>query len=797
MRRVTESSQRLRFAMGTALALMGALGFATSGPLSESVLAAGVSPLQLSQMRQTVSAAVLLILVLVLRPRALRLRPAELPMVALYGVTSYLLLQTFYFIAISRIPIGIALLIQFTAPAWVSLWVRFVRGTRLPRLTWLAMGLTLIGLVLVGELWNGLRLDAIGVLAALGTALCLTAFYLMAEWKLAEFDPLKLVAWGSVSAAVLFAVVRPVWKIPFHLLWGKGGLPELRWPLWLLLLTIGIVSTAFPAVWEVSAMRFIASPTASVIGTMEVVGGTVLAWILIGQALAVPQVIGGLVVLTGVAINQARPLPREPGTVADPGRGLVTAGLGIELTPDRKKGPPVRDDVTAIQTAEAPDWLRPPADADALPAKLWPCTAHRGPDGEIRLGGIGLPDLADRFGTPAYLFDQADFQSRCEGFRAAFHDFDVYYAGKSFMAKAVVRQVAAAGLSLDVCSEGELAVARAAGFPAERMLLHGSNKSNQELAAAVEQGVGRVVIDSYDEIARLTALARERGVRPAVLLRVTVGIRSDAHAHNATAHEDQKFGFSISSGAAIAAVGQVLDAGVLELRGLHSHIGSQILDPTGFEIATRRAIGLLASIADRHGVLLPELSVGGGFGIAYTEADEPATPKELADRIRIAAVLECGRLGIDPPRLAIEPGRAIVGQSGCTLYRVGTVKRLAGFRTYISVDGGMSDNIRPALFGANYSVALANRTSAAEPTLVRVVGKHCDAGDIVVRDAFLPADIRPGDLLALPATGAYCRSLSNNFNSTPRPPVVGVQDGRAREIIRRETVADLLGLDVG
>ena len=454
-------------------------------------------------------------------------------------------------------------------------------------------------------------------------------------------------------------------------------------------------------------------------------------------------------------------------------------------------------DATATRALAAPDWLRLPTDADALSPKLWPSTAHRGSSGEMWLGGVSLPDLAERFGTPAYLFDEADFQARCTAFRTAFHDFDVYYAGKSFMAKAVVRQVAAAGLSLDVCSEGELAIAGAAGFPAERMVLHGNNKSDRELDAVVEQGVGRVVVDSFDEIARLTVLARARGARPAVLIRVTVGIRSDAHDHNATAHEDQKFGFSLSSGAAAAAVRQVLDEGVLELRGLHSHIGSQILDPTGFEIATRRAIGLLADINGRHGVLLPELSIGGGFGIAYTEVDEPANPVELADRIRAAAVAESRVLGINLPRLAIEPGRAVVGQSGCTLYRVGTVKQLDGIRTYVSVDGGMTDNVRPALFGANYSVALANRTSDAKPTLVRVVGKHCDAGDVVVRDAYLPTDVRPGDLLVLPATGAYCRSLSSNFNSTPRPPVVGVRDGKAREIIRRETVADLLGLDVG
>lgn len=302
--------RRMRYGAGATLALMGALGFATSGPLSEAVLDSGLSPLQLSQVRQTISAAVLLLLVLAIRPSALRLRLTQLPAVTLYGVTSYMLLQTCYFFAISRIPIGIALLIQFTAPIWVALWVRFVRGTRLPTATWIGAGLVVVGLVFVGEVWNGLRLDYVGVLAAVGTALCLTCFYLMAEHGLSHYDPLGLVAWGSISAAVLFAVVRPVWTFPFHRLARHGGLPEFRWHVWVLVLVIGIVSTALPAVWEVAAMRYIASPTASVLGTLEVVGGAVFAWIMIGQSLTGSQLLGGLIVLTGIVITQAEPLPQ-------------------------------------------------------------------------------------------------------------------------------------------------------------------------------------------------------------------------------------------------------------------------------------------------------------------------------------------------------------------------------------------------------------------------------------------------------------------------------------------------------
>jgi diaminopimelate decarboxylase len=453
--------------------------------------------------------------------------------------------------------------------------------------------------------------------------------------------------------------------------------------------------------------------------------------------------------------------------------------------------PPLRD------TAPAPQWLDPSPDPRLLPAAVWPHTARRDADGTLVIGGVGVDTLADRYGTPAYVFDEEDFRLRCELFRAAFHDTDVHYAAKAFMCKAVTRHAAAAGLFLDVCTEGELAVAQAAGFPPERMLLHGNNKSDRELELALTLGVRRIVVDSFDEIERLTALARRLGCRPGVLVRATIGVRSDAHDHNATAHEDQKFGFSVRAGEVDEAVRRLLADDVLQLCGLHSHIGSQILDPSGFEVSARRAVGVLAGIAAEHGRELPELNLGGGFGIAYSGKDHPPTPSELAEVIRTAVTQESRRLGVTPPRLAIEPGRAIVGQAGCTLYRVGTVKRRPGLRTYVAVDGGMSDNIRPALFGADYSVTLGNRVSTAEPVLVRVVGRHCDAGDIVVRDAYLPGDVQVGDLLVVAATGAYCRSLSSNFNHTPRPGSIGVSDGTARELIRRETVADLLRLDVG
>jgi diaminopimelate decarboxylase len=408
-----------------------------------------------------------------------------------------------------------------------------------------------------------------------------------------------------------------------------------------------------------------------------------------------------------------------------------------------------------------------------------------------------VSELAAQFGTPLYVLDEADFRARCRDFAESFGDADIFYAGKAFLCKAVVRMLAEEGLHLDVCSGGELAVALAAGMPGERIGLHGNNKSVTELARALDAGVGRIVLDSFQEIARLTALARERGVRPRVMVRVTVGVEAHTHEYIATAHEDQKFGFSLAGGAARAAVDLIMREGVLDLRGLHSHIGSQIFDTDAFEVAARRVLGLQADIRDRYGVELPELDLGGGFGIAYTTQDDPREPGELADGLRRIVKEDCDALGLAVPRLSFEPGRAIVGPAMFTLYQVGTVKDVDGIRTYVSVDGGMSDNIRTALYDASYSATVAGRASTAGPMLARVVGKHCEAGDVVVKDEFLPADVSPGDLLAVPGTGAYCRSMASNYNHVPRPPVIAVRDGVARVIVRRETEDDLLALDVG
>ena len=459
----------------------------------------------------------------------------------------------------------------------------------------------------------------------------------------------------------------------------------------------------------------------------------------------------------------------------------------------------------------------PPADLNTLDPKVWPDSAARTAAGELTLGGLTVSALAAEHGTPAYLVDELAWRGRAQAWLAAFGGYDpqkppVHYAGKSFLSKAIARWAAEEGLGLDVASGGELAVALAADFPAHRITMHGNNKSVGELERAVDAGVGRIVVDSFEEIERLAEVARARGVVVQVMVRVTVGVEAHTHEFIATAHEDQKFGFALTGGVAAEAVRHVLkydslkhdrtgqedQNGSLQLIGIHSHIGSQIFDTSGFEVAAHRVVGLLAEISAEHGGRqLPEIDLGGGLGIAYTSEDDPSTPAEIVAKLREIVSRECASAGLETPHLVVEPGRAISGTPGITLYQVGTIKEIEGLRTYVSVDGGMSDNIRTALYDAQYTCALVSRTSDAEPMLSRVVGKHCETGDIVVRDAWLPADLRPGDLLAVAATGAYCRSMASNYNHLLRPPVIAVRDGGSRVIIRRETEADLLALDLG
>ena len=441
-----------------------------------------------------------------------------------------------------------------------------------------------------------------------------------------------------------------------------------------------------------------------------------------------------------------------------------------------------------------------PDDVNALDPAVWPETAERRA-GEVRIGGLGVSALARRHGTPLLLLDEQDVRARAAEFVDAFTDGDVYYAGKAFLCTQMARWVDESGLGLDVCTGGELAVALAAAFPPERLAFHGNNKSVAELGSAIDAGVGRIVLDSMTEVAQVAAVAARAGRRQKVLVRVTVGVEAHTHEFIATAHEDQKFGLSLLGGAAMAAVDAVLGEPMLELVGLHSHIGSQIFDTAGFEIAAHRMVELLARIRDEHGVELPELDLGGGLGIAYLSSDSPQAVKSVASRLREIVERECQVMRLAVPRLSVEPGRAIVGRAGVTVYEVGTVKEVqldgGARRTYVSVDGGMSDNLRTALYDAQYTVVLANRTSGATATLCRVVGKHCESGDIVVRDAWLPGDVTAGDLLAVAATGAYCRSMASNYNYVPRPPVVGIGGGADRVLIRRETADDLLGLDAG
>jgi len=451
----------------------------------------------------------------------------------------------------------------------------------------------------------------------------------------------------------------------------------------------------------------------------------------------------------------------------------------------------------------------PPQDLNAVDPAIWPGSARRA-GGAITIGGMDVRDLAAEFGTPLFACDEDDFRQRCRGYREAFGEAAaVFYAAKAFCCRGVLRWVAEEGLGVDVCTGGELEIALQAGLPAERITFHGSNKLASELARALDVGVGHIVVDSFEEIARLAYLTEpevtgpgaraERGParRPRVLVRVTTGVEAHTHEFVATAHDDQKFGFSLSSGAADEAVRRILACPGLELAGLHSHIGSQIFDTDGFEMAARRVLGLAVRIRDEHGISISELNLGGGLGIAYTPDDDPADIKVIAQNLNEIVRTQCASAGLPMPRLTVEPGRAIAGPGTITLYEVGTVKDVDGLRTYVSVDGGMSDNIRTALYDAEYTCVLASRESAAPPMLSRIVGRHCESGDIVVRDAYLPSDLVPGDLVAVAATGAYCRSMASNYNHVTRPAVVAVRDGAARVLLRRETIEDLLRLDAG
>jgi diaminopimelate decarboxylase len=427
-------------------------------------------------------------------------------------------------------------------------------------------------------------------------------------------------------------------------------------------------------------------------------------------------------------------------------------------------------------------------------------------EGELAIGGVSASSLAQEFGTPLFVIDEADFMERANAWKAALEkNFEenagtVYYAAKAFLNKEVARWVANLGIGLDACSAGELAVATSVDFPAARIEMHGNNKSEAEIETAISSGVGTIVMDSFHEIERVARIAARLGKIQKVYLRITAGVEAHTHEFISTAHEDQKFGFSIASGAAWKAIEEPLTHKSLNLAGIHSHIGSQIFINDGFEVAATRLIELLAKYHEHFDLQLPELDLGGGYGIAYLPVESGLVPDEVMAAIAEVVKSECEKHGLRIPKISIEPGRHIVGPTTTTIYEVGTTKsvELEGglLRRYISIDGGMSDNIRPSLYGAKYTALLANRLSESATVDSRIVGKHCETGDIVIREIDLPEDIVPGDLIAVPATGAYGRSMASNYNHIPRPAVVAVKDGVARLLTRRESISDLLALDI-
>lgn len=465
-------------------------------------------------------------------------------------------------------------------------------------------------------------------------------------------------------------------------------------------------------------------------------------------------------------------------------------------------GPRHAEIPAAPHLAERPN---DPALLAEIPAHVWPRNAVRDASGEVTIAGVGVRELAEEFGTPLFVIDEDDFRSRCRDMIAAFGSYGrVHYASKAFLSTEIARWVEQEGLSLDVCSGGELAIALRAGFPADRIALHGNNKSVAELAAALDAGVRHVICDSMMEIERLDELAGERGIVADVLVRVTVGVEAHTHEFIATAHEDQKFGFALAGGVAMEAVRRVFATDNLRLVGLHSHIGSQIFDMDGFELAAHRVLGLVADIVAEFGVdktaQLSILDLGGGLGISYLPSDDPLPITAVADTLAAIVRRESSALGLPMPTIAVEPGRAIAGPGTVTIYDVGTIKDVSlgqgAVRRYVSVDGGMSDNIRTVLYQAEYDIRLVSRVSDAPAAVSRVVGKHCESGDIVIKDCWLPGDLTPGDLVAVAATGAYCYSMSSRYNMVMRPAVVAVKDGTARLLIRRETIEDFLGLEV-
>nr|MBO2469923.1 diaminopimelate decarboxylase [Bacillota bacterium] len=419
--------------------------------------------------------------------------------------------------------------------------------------------------------------------------------------------------------------------------------------------------------------------------------------------------------------------------------------------------------------------------------------------GHLEIGGCDTVELARTFGTPLIVYDEALIREKCRAFVEAFRKtgarFQVAYASKAFCTVAMCQLVAEEGLALDVVSDGELYTAQKAGFPPERIHFHGNNKTPEELVMALDVGIGCVVVDNFHELAMLADMARERGQRVNILLRVTPGVEAHTHAYIQTGQEDSKFGFDIGSGMAVEAVKRALSAPALALVGVHCHIGSQIFETEGFVAAISRVMAFLDAVRAETGYVAAVVNLGGGFGIRYTENDAPLPVAAYVEAIVSAVRRECGARAYPEPEIWLEPGRSIVGEAGTTLYTVGAVKVIPGLRTYVAVDGGMADNIRPALYQARYEAMLANRGWEKPTETVSIAGKTCESGDMLIWDIALPP-VRPGDLLAVSCTGAYTYSMASNYNRLRRPAVVFVRDGRAKVVVRRETYDDLVRNDM-
>ncbi|MBN1321006.1 MAG: diaminopimelate decarboxylase [Thermoleophilia bacterium] len=492
-----------------------------------------------------------------------------------------------------------------------------------------------------------------------------------------------------------------------------------------------------------------------------------------------------------------------------PGDPVIVEELGrLELRPGREAGflgtPVVGEGRCFIAHARSPFYqlawcgnvpVFPSLEALLTHTLVYPITSGHNPAGHLELDGCDVVALVEEFGTPLMIYEEKTIRDQCRRYMAAMGehtaDFEVIYASKAFSAVAVAQLVLEEGLSIDVSSAGEYYVAKTAGFPPERIFFHGNNKTRGELEYALEGGVGFVVVDGFQELALLEELVAGRGGRQQVLLRITPGVEAHTHSYIETGLVDSKFGFGLADGVALEAIREALVAEHLDLVGLHAHIGSQIFQLDAFRKAIAILVELIGQAHASFGFDCRYLNIGGGLGIRYTEEDLPSSIGDYAT-VKVEGVREeMSAMGLPMPRVLIEPGRSIVGKAGVTAYRVGTIKEIPGVRTYVCVDGGMSDNIRPMLYGAQYLGMLANKAEASADTTVTVAGKHCESSDVLIKDARI-AKPEPGDILVMPATGAYCYAMASNYNGTPRPAVVLVNDGQARVIIERESLADLV-----